>query len=842
MGTISLKTAEKIKEAWPHARSLTDAMSKAGLNGNERNLRRYRRQAEDLLGIELPSINPRFSSSARKLECPSTLSLPKARKKKKYIVTSCTSNTAINHDFLDALEQLASDNDAQIIIIPTRYKNPEKIFEEKEYVWHQRTHKYILKKDFKVNSTLSILNKPISPTKKHPLSGIKAVSGIKSAVYGHPQVSLQTAATPANEESKIIMTTGTISEKDYSSGTYGTQADFHHSFGATYIHVDGKNFHPLQLNWSEKTKDFYFLNKRYTKEGSSDSFSVPSLIQGDSHAVWQDKGVLKARKRLMSMTSPESLVWHDLHDHKYKSHHATTVEKIHMAMNNEFLVEKELNISLKLLEDFGQGVDNYIIGSNHNDHLDKWLWKHKDEEDPHNALFVSKLKTTVIESKKPAFEAWIKEKLTVNAIFPSRGKACLVKDIDISQHGDVGGNGSRASARQFADFQRKVVVGHSHCLTADHEVLIKDHGWVNISDVQEGYEVLSYKKGQNEYVNVDEVFKFEHTGSLITLGGYFWRQTVTDKHNMFLKDGSYIPVSEAIVTKKASDIPISAKPIVSNGVDIDKNIISKIVSVCADGSFQDGKWVRFHLKKERKLKRLQDIFKNDILQPKVGYNGAKKVSLKTGSKSYLEVVNFIDGNNKCLPDSFLNLSTECKEHFIDELKYWDGRFDKGSNGCQWTTSKKSEANLVSQILTELGYRNTCKLKGKSKHYSGIYLLTWCSDRDKIFHSERKNVYDKARIEGWGVNTKKVEKEPVFCLSNKNKNFWVRNTVTGQVSLTGNSPCIEKSCYQVGTSTKKMGYSKRGYSSWAICDCIIYENGKRTLLFYIKNKTIADFYN
>lgn len=62
--TISLETAEKIAASWPNATTLTEAMRMAGIQGNDpRTLNRYRRQAEEMLGITLPPLgNPGNSS------------------------------------------------------------------------------------------------------------------------------------------------------------------------------------------------------------------------------------------------------------------------------------------------------------------------------------------------------------------------------------------------------------------------------------------------------------------------------------------------------------------------------------------------------------------------------------------------------------------------------------------------------------------------------------------------------------------------------------------------------------------------------------------------------------
>ena len=63
---LSLDYAERIRDAWPHATSVLDAMHKAGLGINDlRTAYRYRRMTEEKLGIHLPSLQPNHAGDWR---------------------------------------------------------------------------------------------------------------------------------------------------------------------------------------------------------------------------------------------------------------------------------------------------------------------------------------------------------------------------------------------------------------------------------------------------------------------------------------------------------------------------------------------------------------------------------------------------------------------------------------------------------------------------------------------------------------------------------------------------------------------------------------------------------
>jgi len=64
--TLPPETAQAIADAWPTATSVMDAMHKAGINITDiRTAYRYRRLAEEVLGIHLPTINPQHAGDWR---------------------------------------------------------------------------------------------------------------------------------------------------------------------------------------------------------------------------------------------------------------------------------------------------------------------------------------------------------------------------------------------------------------------------------------------------------------------------------------------------------------------------------------------------------------------------------------------------------------------------------------------------------------------------------------------------------------------------------------------------------------------------------------------------------
>ena len=457
---VSKDLADRVYENWNG--SLAETMRLAGVKSkSERRWHRIRRGTEKILGVELVANEQDKSPERNENQCPSYLDVKKAKQAKSFIITSATNNSTLNARFFDTLEVFAENTESQLLVLPLKYRHSNLIRRD-DYSWPDRIHDYALNSDLKVSPSLVISGGAgILATAVNPLSGMSANSGFRSAVYGHPQVALQCVATPGNQLPKVMATTGSCTSASYSNTKTGAKARFHHSFSALYVKmVKGGRFHLTQVHWDGK--GFYLLDKCYKPDGVTGGHKAAALVQGDTHAVWSDKEDLSARQRLLDNIKPDTLVWHDLHDHKSQSHHNTVTERVRLAQTGGHIVEDELKLSADLLNDFGKGRENLIIGSNHNDHLHKWLDKHEDKKDPVNAPLAARLKCLVYASDKGPFELWLEPRLKVKAKFVDRNKEYKIKTIDVSQHGDIGANGSRGSAKGFGRLPRKTVIGHSH--------------------------------------------------------------------------------------------------------------------------------------------------------------------------------------------------------------------------------------------------------------------------------------------------------------------------------------------------------------------------------------------
>ena len=98
-------------------------------------------------------------------------------------------------------------------------------------------------------------------------------------------------------------------------------------------------------------------------------------------------------------------------------------------------------------------------------------------------------------------------------IFLKRDQAHMIKDIDVSQHGDLGPNGPRGSVRNLHKMGVKNIIGHSH------------NPGIKYGTYQVGTSTgrLEYTRGPSSWLNTHCVIYPNGKRSLISIINGQWR-------------------------------------------------------------------------------------------------------------------------------------------------------------------------------------------------------------------------------------------------------------------------------------------------------------------------------
>ena len=137
--------------------------------------------------------------------------------KKRFIITSAQSATPVNKHFIKNIEAYAEHINAEILVIPFRYKNPTSVFNSEQQEgewWDDSIVKYLTLNRHNLNNGISVLSDvPIQPTASNPLLGLEGMTGQHSCVVGHPRMELKTIPVMEGCIPKIMFTTGACTKK-----------------------------------------------------------------------------------------------------------------------------------------------------------------------------------------------------------------------------------------------------------------------------------------------------------------------------------------------------------------------------------------------------------------------------------------------------------------------------------------------------------------------------------------------------------------------------------------------------------------------------------------------------
>lgn len=407
----------------------------------------------------------------------------------KFVITCAQNATEVNLEYLKALHSYCTYHEAELIIIPFTYGNITK-----DNNWFDdRLKPFFLEEERVLNSNLKIMANYLTlPTAINPLGGTttKCITQASSGIFPHPQIALLSVPTPQNKLPKILTTTGTVTLPHYSKTKTGLNGKFNHTFGAVTVTIKDDSIFHIRHLLAGDDNGFYDLDKFYAPDGTvHENQEILAIATGDEHVDWIDEKVVKAtytnEDSIVNTLRPAKIFRHDTLDFYSRNHHhkdnfLTNFMKHHNTIDTKPITDvvSELERCIKFINDTTPDyATSYIVQSNHNDALTRWLCESDFREDPQNAILFLELNLAMLKNIKMTdsgvsticpFEYWSRDK--TEAVFLERDKSCRVADIEMSYHGDQGINGARGSAVSFTQIGTKSIIGHSHTPTINKGV------------------------------------------------------------------------------------------------------------------------------------------------------------------------------------------------------------------------------------------------------------------------------------------------------------------------------------------------------------------------------------
>lgn len=396
---------------------------------------------------------------------------------KRFVITSAQNATPIHEAFWGSLKEYVRFNEAELVVIPLRYKNPTSKWgpsQENEEVWDPAVQEHLYNQRKKLNDNLVLLaDIKTVPTADRPLTGFESITHGESGILGHTKIQLTTVPVPAGRYPKILTTTGACTVPNYTDSKAGKKGEFHHTLGACVVEILGSKFFMRQIIGCQDGS-FIDLDLMYTVDGPAPADPALALVFGDTHRASMDKGVEAAtfhRGGMVEQLNPQHLVFHDLHDGISTNHHTKKdpFAQVSKRVDLLHLVKEEVLQDVMWLARVCAGRQGVLVASNHDDFLARWLRDQDWRNDPENAEFYLETALHMVREIKYGndvphpFTYWV-NRLKANAPIRclERDESFVLGGVELSLHGDKGPNGTRGTRNNLKRIGVKTVIGHSH--------------------------------------------------------------------------------------------------------------------------------------------------------------------------------------------------------------------------------------------------------------------------------------------------------------------------------------------------------------------------------------------
>ena len=356
---------------------------------------------------------------------------------------------------------------------------------------------------------------------------------------------------------------------------------------------------------------------------------------------------------------------------------------------------------------------------------------------------------------------------------------------------------------------RKPVIGDKFCMTADHDVLTLNRGWVQINEVKTTDLVgqLNKETSKLEYVNPLEVLEFDHIGEMYDVTTQGVSQCVTMNHRMWIKKRDKknyeLVTAEKMIGKRVqfqsggspinnSDLEIKIGNVLYNGSKLDAFLILFGIFIAEGWTYISEKNYICRIEFAANKLRVQEHLKKTCNILNLNYSmNEKTFKFYINNKELTnEFKNYsVGATNKYLPEWYLNLSERQSRILLNGLCLGDGH--ETSTSLHYFTSSIKLRDDVQILAQHAGYTAYYVSKSEPGDYSimndGRKITCTCTAWD--IGIRRKRLFPTLNHGHKNEQNGQTEKifdynGKVYCIRVPSEVFLIRRH--GRCSFTGNS--------------------------------------------------------
>jgi len=434
---------------------------------------------------------------------------------KTYLVTYAQSCTKIHPKFWASVKRFESCNDAELLVIPGRYKNPTQRNEGADDEWWDETvTPYLCGQRRRLCPNLVVFGDiSIQPTATHPLTGFEVFVGKNSGIFGHTKRALEVVPT-GNRQPRVLWSTSACTQPNYSRSKAGSKGKENHVIGAVVVEVDDAGLYFVRHVTAARDGSFIDLETRYAPDGVFEAPPATSIVLGDYHAGREDEDVLAATERLVREVRPKNIVLHDLLDFDTRNHHHAKSRRERYKRRFD-TVESEVEHAVAALwrvQAWHPTAKVRVVRSNHDEAFEQWLETTDITADTVNAPYYHEVWARMHRGYRDGRfpDAFAMEAARIGAPpgtrFLGLNEELMLGDVEHGRHGHKGVGGTRGTPRAYAKLGVKVSTGHTHvarisdgAFTAGLTAQL-DHGYNDLPSGWVHAHILQYADGKRTIV------------------------------------------------------------------------------------------------------------------------------------------------------------------------------------------------------------------------------------------------------------------------------------------------------------------------------------------------------
>lgn len=436
--------------------------------------------------------------------------------KSKYrIITSAQNATDIHVNFFSNILKYAEFLNAEVDIIPIRYKNPTSTFQEAKYdFWDRRIQDYLVaSKNYIHNNLLLLANIKMQPTAVLPLTGLEGLSGAESCILAHPRQHFKVCPTLDGQPAKFLATTGCVTIANYTDSKAGKKGEFHHTYGFVIVEeMDDDTFAIRQVS-ATSDGNFCDLDIKVSSKGVERRDDIVDVVTlGDVHLGDECKESISWTNEMLHRFNPNHVIFHDIMDGSAVNPHERKDPFIAMEREQDGSdnLQNELDNVVNFLSYYLKW-NPVVVKSNHDIFIDRWLvdndWRKNNNK--YSYLKYGKLKADG-ELPNGILPYEIKQAYGDKVVCLTDNDSFKINNTEFGIHGHIGSGGSKGSATQYKKLNTKLVTAHTHSpLKIDNLVTVGTNTKLRIG----------YNKGLSAWYNANAITHYNGKTQLILING-----------------------------------------------------------------------------------------------------------------------------------------------------------------------------------------------------------------------------------------------------------------------------------------------------------------------------------